>query len=84
MLQDQFSRDHTMTIYTSSEGSGGSKVSVHKSLLLSALTVKMDKSLAGTDTTNGFWSQAGQAAQQLHRMMKMTGYFCIYQPLHPL
>ena len=42
-----------MTIYTSSEGSGGSKVSVHKSLLLSALTVKMDKSLAGTDTTNG-------------------------------
>ena len=58
------SRDHTMTIYTSSEGSGGSKVSVHKSLLLSALTVKMDKSLAGTDTTNGLWSavSGGQAA----------------------
>ena len=57
------SRDHTMTIYTSSEGSGGSKVSVHKSLLLSALTVKMDKSLAGTDTTNGFWSQADNSQQ---------------------
>ena len=32
--------DHTITIYTSAAGSAGSKVSVHKSLLLSALTVK--------------------------------------------
>ena len=36
------SRDNSMTIYTSSEGSAGSKVSVHKLLLLSALTVKQD------------------------------------------
>ena len=55
--------DHTITIYTSAAGSAGSKVSVHKSLLLSALTVKMDKSLAGTDTTNGFWSQADNSQQ---------------------
>ena len=34
--------DNSMTIYTSSEGSVGSKVSVHKLLLLSALTVKQD------------------------------------------
>ena len=34
--------DNSMTIYTSSEGSAGSKVSVHKLLLLSALTVKQD------------------------------------------
>ena len=57
--------DHTMTIYTSSEGSGGSKVSVHKSLLLSALTLKMDKSLAGSDAiANSGWAavSGGQAA----------------------
>jgi len=32
------SQDNTMTIYTSSEGSAGSKVSLNRSLLLSALT----------------------------------------------
>ena len=53
--------DHTITIYTSAAGSAGSKVSVHKSLLLSALTVKQDKSLAGSDTTNGHWSDVSTA-----------------------
>ena len=70
-------RDHTMTIYTSSEGSGGSKVSVHKSLLLSALTVKMDKSLAGTDTTNGFWSQAVNSVQK-PKWFRRRWYYCKY------
>ena len=56
-------KDNTMTIFTSSEGGGGSKVSVHKSLLLSALTVHMDKSLAGTDATNGVWSAADNSEQ---------------------
>ena len=36
--------DHTLDIYTSSEGSDGTKVSIHKSLLLSALTLKQDRS----------------------------------------
>ena len=45
-----------MSIFTSTEGSGGAKVSINKALLLSALTLKMDKSLAGTDSTNGLWS----------------------------
>jgi len=37
--EDQLSdKDNTMTIYTSSEGSAGSKVSLNRSLLLSALT----------------------------------------------
>jgi flagellin len=31
-------QDHTLTVYTSSSGSAGSKVSMHKSALLSALT----------------------------------------------
>ena len=63
------SLDHTMTIYTSSEGSGGSKVSVHKSLLLSALTVRMDKALAGStaDANTSGWDtiSAGQAAANI-------------------
>jgi flagellin len=56
-------KDNTLTIYTSAAGSAGSKVSVHKSLLLSALTLKMDKSLAGTDTTNGIWDNADNSVQ---------------------
>jgi flagellin len=43
--------DNTMTIYTSADGAAGSQVSVHKSALLSALTVKQDRSLAGTSNT---------------------------------
>jgi len=51
------SSDNTLTIYTSADGSAGSKVSVHRSLLLSALTLKTgDLSTgqtyaAGRDTT---------------------------------
>ena len=33
------SRDNTLTLYTSSDGSAGSQVSVHKSTFLSALTI---------------------------------------------
>jgi flagellin len=33
------SKDHTLDIYTSTKGSSGSKVSIHKSTLLSALTM---------------------------------------------
>ncbi len=36
------SEDNTMTIYTSPQGSAGSRVSVHKLLLLSALTIRRD------------------------------------------
>ena len=37
-----------MTIYTSSEGSAGSRVSVHRLLLLSALTVRQNLSMGHT------------------------------------
>lgn len=51
------SNDNTMTIYTSADGAAGSKVSVFKSALLSALTVNQDRALAGTDTiANAGWS----------------------------
>ena len=44
--QDQkLDEDNTLTIYTSGEGASGSKVSVHKSLLLSALTVRQNLSI---------------------------------------
>jgi len=44
--------DNTIDIYTSGQGSSGSKVSIHKAVLLSALTLNKGKYLAG-DTTNG-------------------------------
>jgi flagellin-like hook-associated protein FlgL len=52
--------DNTLDIYTSSEGSGGTKVSIHKSLLLSALTLKQDRDsgevkIAG-DADEDIWS----------------------------
>jgi len=50
------SLDNTLTIYTSAEGSEGSKISVYKSQLLSALTVGQDKSIdklwSGADNAN--------------------------------
>ena len=49
--QDQsLSFDNTISIFTSSSGGSGSKIGINKSLLLSALTFKTDKSLAGTVT----------------------------------
>jgi flagellin len=38
------SEDHTIDIYTSTKGSAGSKVSLHKSILLSALTFEQTES----------------------------------------
>jgi flagellin len=49
------SNDNTLTIFTSTEGSGGSKVSVFKSSLLSALTLKTNKDLAGEVGTGAYW-----------------------------
>ncbi len=53
------SRDNSLTIYTSAEGSGGSRVSVHRLLLLSALTVNQN-----TNINNG-WSLAKNTAQKI-------------------
>ena len=49
------SEDNTLTIFTSTEGSGGAKVSIFKSSLLSALTIGQDKS------SNNAWSTADNA-----------------------
>jgi len=59
--------DHTFDIYTSSEGSEGTKVSIHKSMLLSALTLRPnagdvdiaeDGPAAGVTTTTGSWTHS--------------------------
>ena len=52
------SQDHTIDIFTSDQGTNGTKVSLHRSLLLSALTI--DSALAGTTNGNAAgWSDAG-------------------------
>jgi flagellin len=52
-------QDNTMTIYTSSEGSTGSSVSMHKSTLLSALTFYTNLQRGSDEYTNGDNSVAG-------------------------
>jgi flagellin len=58
------SHDNTLVIYTSADGAAGSKVSVHKSLLLSALTVGSDKSIghkwSGATNSSATISGSGQ------------------------
>lgn len=54
--EQELDRDNSLTVYTSAEGSAGSKVSVHRLLLLSALTV-------GQDRTIGYqWSAANNTS----------------------
>jgi flagellin len=53
--------DNTMTIYTSAEGSEGSKVSVYKASLLSALTVHQNGSIGyAWNTANNSSQRVGQ------------------------
>ena len=50
------SNDNTLTIFTSADGAAGSKVSLYKSSLLSALTLRQDRSLAGSsDVATASW-----------------------------
>jgi flagellin len=57
--------DHTISIHTSQNGSSGAKVDIHKSILLSALTLKQNGDYAGSTADSnhdnngetGGWSQ---------------------------
>jgi flagellin len=62
------SLDNTMTIYTSAEGSAGSRVSLHSSLLLSALTFATD----GTQASAGYKATANASVGNTG---KETGIF---------
>ena len=54
------SQDNTLTVFTSTEGQAGTKVSVHRSLLLSAITIKTNDLRNGNTYATG---KAGQAAE---------------------
>lgn len=55
------SLDHTLTIFTSADGAAGSKVSLHKSVLLSALTFNTDLDNGSDTYANGIAGLAGKA-----------------------
>jgi len=52
--------DNTMTIFTTAEGATGSKVSIHKSVLLSALTFHTNLQQGSDTYTNGLAGNAGK------------------------
>jgi len=54
-MNQDLGRDNTISIHTSQNGSGGAKVSIHKSMLRSALSVRMDLKNPGEFPTNGTW-----------------------------
>jgi len=54
-MHDYTDRDHTIDIYTSTKGADGTKVSLHKSALLSALTMKF---VGGEVSVGHFYSSA--------------------------
>ena len=78
------SLDHTIDIYTSSEGSSGTKVSLYKSALLSALTIDasalttaQDSAAGASGTTFGLFldSSAGGTAISLNASGLSMGVF---------
>lgn len=60
-------KDNTLTIFTSANGQSGSKVSLHKSLLLSALTVGQDQGIEHqwVDADNSTTQQIGYTGAPL-------------------
>jgi flagellin len=71
MDQDR-EKDHTISIHTSQNGSGGAKVSIHKGMLKSALTMRMNLDLAGTSSTNGSWETVLDKQLALQRSATAT------------
>jgi flagellin-like hook-associated protein FlgL len=59
--QDQ-SKDYTIDIFTSSEGSSGPKVSIHKALLLSALTIKQTETAYQAEDHDDDWSSVDNSS----------------------
>jgi len=55
--------DNTIDIFTSSEGSSGPKVSIHKAILLSALTLKQTEADYNAQAADKDWSEAVNAGQ---------------------
>jgi len=64
-MEQDLLADHTISIHTSQNGSGGAKVSIHKAMLKSALSVRMDLQLAGYSTTDTSDTSQGNADSTL-------------------
>jgi flagellin len=75
------SMDNTLVIYTSADGAAGSKVSVHKSLLLSALTVGSNKSIGHkwSDQDNKTASISGSNIQVTFASSAVSGTLSLGQ-----
>ena len=70
LFRGDTSRDNTLTLYTSSDGSAGSQVSVHKSTFLSALTIE-------SSTLNAFGSERIASAAFLFNESALKSQFFI-------
>jgi flagellin len=57
LFEGSYSQDHTMNLYISEDGESGPIVSIHKSMLLSALTV----SISSGSPSNAMYSTADQS-----------------------
>jgi len=67
--------DNTIDIFTSSEGSSGPKVSIHKAILLSALTLKQTEANYNAQAADKDWSEAdndGQTPQELTKSLTLA------------
>lgn len=58
-------KDNTLTIHTSAEGAAGSKVSVHKSVLLSALTFSTEAGVDGNRDSVAYKTFDGGGSQEV-------------------
>ena len=65
--------DHTISIHTSQNGSSGAKVYLHKSVLLSALTLQMSTSLAGAGGSNDGTTGQGWTAVSNKQRLENAG-----------
>ena len=90
MAQD-LQLDNTMSLYVSSDGSGGPKVSINKALLLAALTMQADDlgqtnndgtiNAPATNTTNGANADNYWSIKQPNKDptgYKPVNYICVY------
>ena len=78
-MNQSLALDNTMSIYVSSDGTSGPKVSINKALFLSALTVEADDLNQSNGMTNNAWQNAsdkthggGQSVTKLYTFASET------------
>ena len=63
----------TVTVYTSAEGTEGTSVQIHKSLILSALSVEADGTAGATYSATGATNQTGTTASPTQKDLAVDG-----------